>query len=172
MNTRKQASQVIHLALSQRLFVDGAAFAGIWEAVPRPVKQRIFAPGFAEDSDAAGTKDTHKFRPRFFQIEMMQDRGTPDGMEGIVRQRQTFAIRFDEINVNLIGPRSRPGFIQVTVGKIKGRHARSLTRQNDGRHAVATAEIQHRLIPDIAKLLKSRQYPGFMIEVCVIGEHE
>ena len=172
MNVRKERSQVIHLALSQRLFVGGTSLARIGEVLSGPVEQWIFAPGFAKDSDSAGAKDAQQFRPRLFQVEMVQYGATPDSLEGIIRERKPFAVRLDEIDVNLIGPRSCSGFIQITVGQIESRHASAPACQNDRGHAVAAAEIQHRLIPHVPQLLKCRSNPRFVIEICVVGENE
>src|SRR5262249_55647481 len=106
------------------------------------------------------------------QVEMVQDRTTPDSLKGMIREGEAFAVGFDEIDVDAIGLCPAASFIQVAMGQVERRHAGAPPGQNDSRHAVSAAEIEHRHAPDLSQLLKSRAHPAFMIEISIIVENQ
>src|SRR5262249_26151218 len=77
----KDFAQLSEVCSSQRLFIAGAALARIGQLLAAPSQQRIAAPGFAKHRYAVRLQDTFDFLPCNGQVEMMQNRIAPNGVE-------------------------------------------------------------------------------------------
>lgn len=154
---------------TERLLVRRAFLAGVGQVAAGPTQQRVLTPWLAKDCNAAWPQDAEEFPAGNLDIQMMQDGVAPDAIEGLVGERESLAVGLHELNLYTIRLSPPAGFFQVAGREIKRSDVGSLPCESHRCHAVAAAVIQHAGAADVAKLLKGRPDPGFVVQVgCVL----
>jgi hypothetical protein len=82
------------------------------------------------------------------------------------------AVGLDATNVGFVRLTSSPSLGDIPGRQVAGGDDRSAAGQDDGRHAVAAAQVQNRLVADIAEAGEGRPNPGFVVEIIRIAETE
>lgn len=166
---RPEGQQVF---VPQRALVVRMAFAGIGQLPAGEIQQGIAAPGFAENSNAARSKDPTQLLPGPFEIQMVQDGATPNAIETRIMEWQLLGIGFDETNVNMVCGRSVSGFREIAGRKVEASYPGTHSGEHDCRHAVAATVIENVLSGHITELREGGANPGCVIEVCSIIDDE
>src|SRR5262249_28103735 len=78
---RKAPSQYAQRPRAQRLLVGSMVLFRVRPAPSRGAEQRVVPPGFAEDGPPSGGQDSMQFVGRPLQVQVMQDRVSPDSIE-------------------------------------------------------------------------------------------
>ncbi len=155
----------LEVAFFEWHFIRCAGFATVRQILPRELEQRIPAPRFAKDRNAARGEDSRQFSANRLQIQMMQNRTAPDHIERILSKRQLMRIRDDPANWAPIRHRAGNRFFDISTGKIERRNGRTGASGNGRGHAVAAAVVEKTLVLKFSEQLPRRTDPGLMIEI-------
>lgn len=164
----KRLAESIHHPRCQRLFIGRAMLARIGQVASGKTKQRIAIPRLTENGDAAGLEYAPQLASGNGQIEMVQNRTAPDGIERPTRKRQTFAVSDEKRGANPVrlGPLRR--FTDIAGREIESSDISPAPGQHRRRHAMPATEIENVLAANVTQFFKRRPDPRFMVEVIVV----
>jgi hypothetical protein len=111
-----------------------------------------------------------KFFPGTRQIEVVEDRIAPDGIECAVAERQILGIRFLTFNAHAIRRRPLLGLPYVPGGKVECGNIRPPAGEDDGRHPVPATVVEDLFSVNAPEPGERRANPRFVVEVVGVGE--
>lgn len=138
--------------------------------MPCQPDEPVFSPRLAKNCRAVRAQDASNLPCRALDIQVVEDRIPPNSIERPTREWQAIAVGTKEINRSLVILGSRPGLGDIAVRQIECSHAGASLRHDDGRHGMPAAKIEYVEPREVAKLIKRRSDPGFVVEV-LVGVH-
>ena len=103
----------------------------------------------------------------------MQDGIAPDEIEGCVGERQASAASaWTHSILDAVAVRPIASLGEIAAGKFEPRDDCAASRQDDGCHAVAAAQIENAAAADVAEPGHRRADPAFVIEIGVVVDEE
>lgn len=99
----EHARQLPDVPRAERFLIGRMTLPGIWQPAPGKASKRVTAPRFAEHCHAAGPQHPPQLAGSSHNVEMMNDRMSPDRGETPIGKRQPVAIGLDTTDDGFIG---------------------------------------------------------------------